>query len=272
MVAGSNIGFKDYFTDELVGMLEHLYYYALQLTEDREDALDLVQETSYKALKNRKRLHDEEHIRAWLYTILKNTYINYLRSSHFKQIVLDTDELNSYVDRQEGLPGQVPDEILMKPGPLNENEWKIMKKHPEIGGQIVGHIDFLQNALPIIVYHHEHYDGTGYPEGLKGNEIPVLARIFSIVDAFDAQTNKRPYNVVKSTQTALDSLRTQKGKLFDPQVVDEFTAMIREHQEPLPQEENTQDTAAPQPTVNQKLERPVHKPSSVQVPLRAGLP
>jgi len=114
MVAGSNIGFKDYFTDELVGMLEHLYYYALQLTEDREDALDLVQETSYKALKNRKRLHDEEHIRAWLYTILKNTYINYLRSSHFKQIVLDTDELNSYVDRQEGIPGQVPDEILMK--------------------------------------------------------------------------------------------------------------------------------------------------------------
>ena len=114
MIAGSHIGSKDYFTGELVGMLEHLYYYALQLTEDREDALDLVQETSYKALKNRKRLHDEEHIRAWLYTILKNTYINYLRSSHFKQIVLDTDELNSYVDRQEGLPGQVPDEILMK--------------------------------------------------------------------------------------------------------------------------------------------------------------
>ncbi|MEN8203256.1 MAG: sigma-70 family RNA polymerase sigma factor [Bacteroidota bacterium] len=100
----------DHFAGDLVGMQEQLYYYALQLCEDREDALDLVQETSYKALKNQSRLHNDEHIRAWLYTILKNTYINYLRSSHNRQLVHDTDELNQYStqtgDSDEGLPDQ----------------------------------------------------------------------------------------------------------------------------------------------------------------------
>ncbi len=90
--------YRDHFASDLVQMQDNLYYYALQLTEDREDALDLVQETSYKALKNKKRLHNNDHIRAWLYTILKNTYINYLRSSHYRQLVYDTDELNVYSD------------------------------------------------------------------------------------------------------------------------------------------------------------------------------
>jgi len=87
-----NSGNGDHFPGDLVKMQEQLFFYALQLTEDREDALDLVQETSYKALKNRTRLHNDDHIRAWLYTILKNTYINYLRSSHYRQLVHDTDE------------------------------------------------------------------------------------------------------------------------------------------------------------------------------------
>lgn len=107
-------GNPNHFAGDLVVMQEQLFYYALQLTEDREDALDLVQETSFKALKNRTRLHNNEHIRAWLYTILKNTYINYLRSSHYKQLIHDTDELNQYSaqarDSKEGLP----DEILIK--------------------------------------------------------------------------------------------------------------------------------------------------------------
>lgn len=104
----------DHFAGDLIGMQDQLYYYALQLTEDREDALDLVQETSYKALKHQSRLHNNDHIRAWLYTILKNTYINYLRSSHNRQLVHDTDELTQYSihtgDSTEGLP----DEQLMK--------------------------------------------------------------------------------------------------------------------------------------------------------------
>lgn len=104
----------DPFSGDLVGMQEQLYYYALQLTEDREDALDLVQETSYKALKNQSRLHNNEHIRAWLYTILKNTYINYLRSSHNRQLVHDTEELNQYSVQMDDSREGLPDELLIR--------------------------------------------------------------------------------------------------------------------------------------------------------------
>ncbi len=104
----------EHFAGDLVKMQEQLFYYALQLTEDREDALDLVQETSYKALKNRARLHNNEHIRAWLYTILKNTYINYLRSSHYRQIVHDTDELNQFSYQIGELNEELPDQLLIK--------------------------------------------------------------------------------------------------------------------------------------------------------------
>lgn len=104
----------DYFMLDLINLQEQLYYYALQLTEDRENARDLVQETSFKALKNRHRLHNYEHIRAWLYTILKNTYINHLRSSHYRQLIHDSDQLYSHPDQGgEGL-GQRPDELLQK--------------------------------------------------------------------------------------------------------------------------------------------------------------
>ncbi|MCK4749239.1 MAG: sigma-70 family RNA polymerase sigma factor [Bacteroidales bacterium] len=110
----SDIGNPELFAGDLVNMQEQLFYYALQLTEDREDALDLVQETSYKALKNRTRRHNDDHIRAWLYTILKNTYINYLRSSHYRQLVHDTEELNQYSAQNGDQPESLPDELLMK--------------------------------------------------------------------------------------------------------------------------------------------------------------
>ncbi len=107
-------GKSDHFAGNLVTMQEQLFYYALQLTEDREDALDLVQETSYKALKNRRKLHSNEHFRAWLYTILKNTYINYLRSSHYRQVVHDTNELNEYSTQSGNSNEEYPDEQLIK--------------------------------------------------------------------------------------------------------------------------------------------------------------
>lgn len=104
----------DHFAGDLVNMQEQLFYYALQLTEDREDARDLVQETSYKALKNRSRLHDNLHFRAWLYTILRNTYINYLRSSHNRQIFHDTEELNQLYARNNNSEEDLPDASLIK--------------------------------------------------------------------------------------------------------------------------------------------------------------
>ncbi|MCK4748258.1 MAG: sigma-70 family RNA polymerase sigma factor [Bacteroidales bacterium] len=114
MIVRSHSGATDHFAGDLVKMQELLYFYALQLTEDREDALDLVQETAYKALKNRKRLHNTEHIRAWLYTILKNTYINYLRSSHYRLLVYDTNEINLYSDFDEDHGNLPPDEKLLR--------------------------------------------------------------------------------------------------------------------------------------------------------------
>ena len=105
MEIGEDTFDPDYFMYDLVQLQEQLFYYALQLTEDREDALDLVQETSFKALKNRNRLHNNDHIRAWLYTILKNTYINYLRSSHYRQLIHDSEELNNYAAPNGGLNG-----------------------------------------------------------------------------------------------------------------------------------------------------------------------
>lgn len=103
----------DYFIYDLVQLQEQLFYYALQLTEDRENALDLVQETSFKALKNRNRLHNNDHIRAWLYTILKNTHINYLRSSHYRQLTYDSNELNNHAAQTGGSDG-APYEQLQK--------------------------------------------------------------------------------------------------------------------------------------------------------------
>ncbi|MEA3479536.1 MAG: RNA polymerase sigma factor [Bacteroidota bacterium] len=114
MKTGENTFDPDYFIYDLVQLQEQLFYYALQLTEDREDALDLVQETSFKALKNRNRLHNNDHIRAWLYTILKNTYINYLRSSHYRQLTHDSEELNNYAVPSNGTDGAPYDQLQKK--------------------------------------------------------------------------------------------------------------------------------------------------------------
>lgn len=118
MDPGENTFNPDYFQYDLVQLQEQLFYYALQLTEDREDARDLVQETSFKALKNRKRLHNNDHIRAWLYTILKNTYINYLRSSHYRQLIHDSEELNNFPVQGSGSHGAPYDQLEKKE--LNE--------------------------------------------------------------------------------------------------------------------------------------------------------
>lgn len=122
----------------------------------------------------------------------------------------------------------IPDTILMKPGPLSSEERRTMERHPEIGCQIVAHIDFLHDALPIIRHHHEHWDGSGYPYGLRGNDIPLLARVFSVVDAFDAQAHVRPYNTKPSFEKALSSILAHRGTWFDPDAVDAFVAMAAE--------------------------------------------
>ncbi len=128
----------------------------------------------------------------------------------------------------------ISDTILHKPGPLDEEEWKIMRLHPDIGARIVAGIPFLQDTIPLIRHHQERWNGTGYPDGLQGEEIPILARMFAIVDAFDALTSKRPYRKKISTQEAIEYLREQSGILFDPNMIDVFEKVVMESQPDQP--------------------------------------
>ena len=120
----------------------------------------------------------------------------------------------------------VPDNILLKPEPLTEEEWIIMQKHPEYAYHLLLPIAFLKPALDIPYCHHEKWDGTGYPRGLKGEEIPLAARIFAVADVYDALTSDRPYRPAWEKEKTLDHIRSLSGMHFDPEIVDTFLQMI----------------------------------------------
>lgn len=116
----------------------------------------------------------------------------------------------------------IPDSILLKPGPLTDEEWAIMKKHPGAAHKLLAPIAYLEPALDIPRYHHEKWDGTGYPEGLRGEQIPLAARIFAVVDVYDALTSDRPYRTAWTDERARAYIREQAGKHFDPRVAETF--------------------------------------------------
>ena len=122
----------------------------------------------------------------------------------------------------------IPDKILLKPGPLDENEWEIMRSHAKLAYDLLYPIEYLRLALEVPLHHHEKFDGTGYPDGLKGNEIPLPARIFAVVDVWDALTSDRPYRKAWTTKKSLDYIKNQSGKHFDPEVVKVFLDLIQE--------------------------------------------
>jgi putative nucleotidyltransferase with HDIG domain len=116
----------------------------------------------------------------------------------------------------------VPDHILLKPGPLTEAEWKIMRQHPEIGHRILASVPSLKEISTVVLTHHEHYDGSGYPRGITGDQIPLGARVFAVADAYDALTSSRPYRKATSIEDARGIINRDRGKYFDPRVVDTF--------------------------------------------------
>jgi response regulator RpfG family c-di-GMP phosphodiesterase len=116
----------------------------------------------------------------------------------------------------------IPDGILLKPGALGPEEWKIMRTHPDLGRRLVEPIPFLRGAVPIVYHHHERWDGTGYPVGLRGESIPLGARIFAVADAFDAMTVDRPYSMAVSSEAARQEIERCSGTHFDPAVVETF--------------------------------------------------
>jgi HD-GYP domain-containing protein (c-di-GMP phosphodiesterase class II) len=122
----------------------------------------------------------------------------------------------------------VPDRILMKEGELTEEEWVIMRRHPEFAERMLSSIRYLQGALEIPRYHHEKWDGTGYPSGLKAEEIPLAARIFAVADVWDALRSRRPYREVPWEEVdAVEYILSESGKHFDPTVVDVFMKLVQ---------------------------------------------
>ena len=119
----------------------------------------------------------------------------------------------------------IPDSILLKPGPLTPEEWKVMRTHPAVGRRLVEHIPFLAGAVPIVYHHHERWDGNGYPEGLRGEHIPLGARIFAVADALDAMTFDRPYSRAVSLEAACAEIDRCAGTHFDPAVVATFLSI-----------------------------------------------
>jgi putative two-component system response regulator len=120
----------------------------------------------------------------------------------------------------------IPDAILQKPAKLTDEEWVTMRTHPQLAYNMLFPVEYLRPALDIPFCHHEKWDGSGYPRGLKGEQIPLAARLFAIVDVWDAVTSDRPYRPAWSREQALNYIREQSGKHFDPWIVDLFFKVI----------------------------------------------
>lgn len=127
----------------------------------------------------------------------------------------------------------IRDEVLLKPARLTPAEWTEVKRHPGAAAEIIRHLDCFKDAIPIVEGHHEWYDGTGYPNRLKGEEIPLGARVLAVADAYDAMTSPRPYRTRLTEEEAVQSLRDGAGTQWDPQAVEAFVAVIERETELL---------------------------------------
>ena len=122
----------------------------------------------------------------------------------------------------------IRDDILLKPGKLTKDEFEIIKEHPTIGAAIIGQLGLWDNEQHIIKCHHERYDGKGYPAGLKKDEIPLLARILSVADAFDAMASERAYRKKMGVEEIIAVIKDSAGTQFDPKIVDVFCKLFQE--------------------------------------------
>ena len=164
------------------------------------------------------------------------TGLHVIRMSHYSKILglaagMSEDEadelLNAAPMHDLGKIG-IPDRILHKAGKLDDAEWAIMREHARIGAEIIGEHDssLLKTASVVALTHHEKWDGSGYPNGLKGEAIPLVGRIVAIADVFDALTSERPYKKAWTVEAAVDLLRAERGKHFDPDLVEHFIARL----------------------------------------------
>jgi putative nucleotidyltransferase with HDIG domain len=120
----------------------------------------------------------------------------------------------------------IPDRVLTKPGPLNELEWTAMRRHAALGERLLAHILDQAEVLAIVRSHHERWDGSGYPDGMRGEEIPLAARIVAVADAFQAMIEPRPYRAPRTRESALEEITSQSGRQFDPVCVEALRAVV----------------------------------------------
>jgi len=120
----------------------------------------------------------------------------------------------------------IPEHILRKPGSLTKEEWEEIKQHPTLGANILEPLDEYKDLEKTVRHHQEHFNGMGYPDGLTAEEIPLMARIVMLVDAYDAMTSDRPYRDTKSPEEALEEIKGLKGAQFDPEVVEAFVGLM----------------------------------------------
>jgi putative nucleotidyltransferase with HDIG domain len=153
----------------------------------------------------------------------------------------------------------IPESILNKPGPLTAAEFEVMKQHAAMGADIISSVNFPYPVEPIVRYHHENWDGSGYPDGLMGTDIPIGARVLSVVDCFDALTSDRPYRLRLSEREAIEILLRRRGNMYDPLVVDTFLKVHRQLAPPLEQTDTNKQSVSvsdvalslsPEPTPN----------------------
>lgn len=197
---------------------EILYLQTIQQAQDITLAYDATIEGWSRALDLRDKETEEHTLRVTNLTIqLAQAFdINNVEIKHIRRGALLHDI---------GKMG-IPDNILRKAGELSDDEWAMMRQHPQLAYEMLSPIAYLLPALDIPYCHHEKWDGTGYPRGLKGEEIPLVARIFAVVDVYDALTSDRPYRPAWTKNKAIKYIRQQAGSQFDPSVVDVFLSLI----------------------------------------------
>ena len=221
--AGFDVGGVDYLTKPVsppvVRARVRTHLSLVRMDELRETRLQIVQRLGRAA-----EYKDNE------------TGLHVIRMSHFSQLLAlaagcspawAEDLLNAAPMHDVGKIG-IPDSVLRKPGPLDADEWGTMRRHPEIGAEIIGEYPsgVLQLAREIALAHHEKWDGSGYPRGLAGEAIPLSARIVAIADVFDALTTRRPYKEPWPVQEAMSHIAAQAGKHFDPALVALFAPLL----------------------------------------------
>jgi putative nucleotidyltransferase with HDIG domain len=245
----SYVGIPLFVMGELQGVLEIYQRSTLDLNERMEDFLNILAGQAAIAIDSAQKLETLHQSNRDLSMAYEATIEGWssaldLRDRETEGHTLRVTELTMRMAEAVGVPKSdlkhirhgallhdigklgVPDSILHKPGALSEEEWALMRQHPLFAYQLLAPIQYLRLALDIPHYHHERWDGSGYPDGLKGKGIPLAARLFAIIDVYDALTSDRPYRQAWSVKQALDYIREGAGTHFDPELVQVFLKLM----------------------------------------------